>query len=72
MACRLRERTGVCLHHQCEFSDQTEHGYECVDVVGAWCEVGDGCLEECPYSWPESDTEITNKAVRAFEDRYGE
>lgn len=57
-------------NHRCEFSDETEHGYEGVDVVGVWCEVGDGCLRKCPYSWPADDKATTAKAVRAFKDKF--
>ncbi len=61
MACYGRQKTGSCDHTQCPFSD--ESGYECVEVVGGMCEVGDGCVRACPYSWPAKNTKKTEKAV---------
>ena len=71
MTCERREATGYCDHYQCPFKDETEHGYQCVDVVeGIFlfldeknkgiCECGDGCLEKCKYSFdPEVQVEVT-------------
>ena len=37
----------------CPYSRETDHGYECVEfLLGKYCEVGDGCLPECEFSWP--------------------
>lgn len=62
MSCNHREKNGVCSHYQCPYSKDT--GYDCVDVFGDFCEVGDGCLEACSYSWPQ---DRKKDAVAAFE-----
>lgn len=69
MACQRRQETGTCSHHQCEFSYDTGHGYECVMVIDGFCEVGEDCLLVCPYSFrmPEQ----IDKATKAFK-RYSE
>ena len=73
MACSTREKTNWCSHHQCGYSDQTEHGYQCVDLAefmsDIYCECGDGCVQECPYSYPHNDTYL-RYAVAAFENKY--
>lgn len=55
MACPKRINCGSCPHHQCQFSDLTPHGYECVDILatesGQYCEVGENCIKECPFSY---------------------
>ena len=51
MACEKRRRTGSCSHHQCEFKDQTEDGYQCVSVIGGFCEMGEDCIKECSHSF---------------------
>lgn len=33
MACKDKNITGKCNHVQCRFSDKTEHGYECIDLI---------------------------------------
>jgi hypothetical protein len=58
MACIRLQRTGSCSHYQCPFSDETLHGYECVDLLRSKdgrlvCEVGCECLEKCPYFVPK-------------------
>ncbi len=60
MACQTREKTGTCSHHQCQFSDQTREGYECVDVIDNFCEIGLNCVKECPYSYEQDEeTKVT-------------
>jgi hypothetical protein len=65
MACVSKDIHGSCNHPQCEFSAETTHGYECVDITyfqgHTFCEVGDGCLAKCPHSWQAN----TDKAVVA-------
>lgn len=74
MACNKREETGRCPHYQCPFSEMTKHGYECVDVFtsevnGApvsFCEIGEGCLTECPLSWKKGDNSAQEKAAEKW------
>jgi hypothetical protein len=70
MGCQLRQRTGDCNHHQCPFQEETEHGYECVDIIieegVAFCECGEGCLEKCPHSWIKNSSSKVEKAVMKF------
>jgi hypothetical protein len=63
MACRIRQATGACSHHQCPYPDETVHGYQCVDfftsklasgLVQPFCEAGVNCLGKCRYSYPLS------------------
>ena len=49
MACEFREMTGTCGHSQCPVPEQS--GYECIDIVQGFCEVGEDCVKDCPYSW---------------------
>lgn len=70
MACQKRIKTGHCGHHQCEFSDYS--GYECVEIVGNYCECGCGCTSDCSYSWPYHDENTNEQALKAFEEIYGE
>lgn len=70
MACSKRERTGCCKHYQCPHSDKTDHGYDCVEVVGDFCEVGEGCYQPCELSWAADDTETAAKAKRAWGEVY--
>lgn len=67
MACQTRERTGSCNHSQCLFSNETDHGYECVDIRSGFCEVGEGCLEKCSYSWKPTDKKASAAALEAFD-----
>lgn len=70
MACQRRENTGSCSHHQCEFSKETEHGYECVDIISGYgvdfCEVGDSCLSKCPYSYGKLDGSAQDLAAASY------
>jgi hypothetical protein len=68
MACQVREKTGNCGHHQCEFSQETSHGYECVDILYwnkiPFCEIGKNCHQKCKFSWikgSNSEVEIAMK-----------
>jgi hypothetical protein len=65
MACVHKDIHGSCNHPQCEFSQETPHGYQCVDITyfqgHTFCEVGDGCIAQCPHSWQPG----TDKAVVA-------
>ena len=60
MACQKRERLGYCSCYQCQFTDRTDHGYECVMVnyLLHLCECGLGCIPDCPYSYT-SDQVVT-------------
>lgn len=66
MACTRREKTGQCSHHQCAFKDSTLEGYECVDLVEGYCEVGADCVRECPHSWETSDVDRSQLADEAW------
>ena len=62
MACLRRERTGFCSHHQCEYSDETPHGAQCIEIFHtpgilgvSFCEVGEDCpVKQCSYSYDSS------------------
>ena len=65
MACDRKEATGYCDHHQCAFKDITMR--ECVDVIENFCECGDGCVKECPYSFaPEFQEHVTKLFSRRY------
>lgn len=54
MACETRERTGKCTHFQCQFSDVTPHGYNCVEIFPEGCEGSEpGCPEICKNKMKE-------------------
>jgi hypothetical protein len=69
MACHKKLTTGHCSHPQCGFSDQTEHGYECVDIFYSakqdrhYCEVGHNCVKECPYSYGDDQVKNVDEAT---------
>lgn len=67
MACIKRQRLGYCEHFQCPYPTETEHGYECLDLVGTFCEVGKDCLPKCPHSWSSQDVQKSREADEAFE-----
>lgn len=67
MACDQRRSLGYCPHYQCPYKDETEHGYECVEVVDIYCECGDGCLEKCEYSFPP---EKMDEVTKIFAEKY--
>ena len=68
MACARREITGWCNHYQCPFTAETSHGDECVELIKdsdrTFCEVGDGCLEKCPYSFGSELQEYVTELFR--------
>lgn len=66
MACDKRQATGSCPHHQCEYSYDTDHGYECVDIFGGFCECGLDCVKECPYSYTKKDEPEVNAVVESI------
>lgn len=68
MACSKRENGGACTHHKCAYRDKSPHGNECVNVVGGYCEVGEGCVPECPHSWSKNDRVRRAGATKAFFD----
>jgi hypothetical protein len=70
MACYQREQTGSCNHHQCQFSSDTDHGYECVELASGFCECGEDCLAKCPHSWRTSAR--AEQADTAFRRKYPE
>jgi hypothetical protein len=67
MSCERRNNTGKCVHFQCPFANLS--GYECVELASQngklYCEIGNGCVPECEYSYPDG-TEETDQAVAAF------
>lgn len=64
MSCEKRMRTGSCGHQQCPHPNAS--GYQCVTIVAGYCEVGQGCVEKCDFSWKDDDKETTYKAIEAF------
>lgn len=70
MACTQRERTGICKHTQCPHPIKT--GLDCVEVVGMFCEIGEDCAPDCPYSWKKSDHRSARRARVAWADRIAE
>lgn len=65
MACSKRERTGFCTHSQCPFPEQS--GYECIEIIDNFCEIGEGCVVECEHSYTQAESE---KAIAAFKAAY--
>ena len=53
---------GLHNHHQCEFSDQTTHGFKCVGIYAGYCEVGKDCLKECGHSYRAADARKVEEA----------
>lgn len=70
MACVGRQQSGSCSHFQCPYSTDTQHHYECVDIVKGFCEAGENCLPKCKHSWQKNDTERSSAAYKAFEALY--
>ena len=70
MACYQKEKTGSCCHRQCPYPNDS--GYECVDIAEGFCEVGDGCVSLCPFSWKKEDTKKTERAEKAFKRKFPE
>ena len=64
--CIRKQKVGYCGHPQCPHPDKTEHGYECVDIVDNYCEVGEDCVPECPYSFPKEQAVYANDAFRMW------
>jgi len=60
------------MHHNCEFSGCTEHGYKIVEVIEKYCEIGQGCYEKCPFSWKADDEATSRKADEAYERAFPE
>jgi hypothetical protein len=64
IVCDARMKNGHCGHFQCEYSDETAHGQQCVNIVlyGAGngdidiavCDMGEYCLKKCLFSWASS------------------
>ena len=52
------------MHHNCQFNDQS--GWNLVEVVSGFCEVGSGCVKECPHSWRKKDKKTEAKADAAY------
>lgn len=69
MACERRKRTGRCSHYQCPYSDETDHGYECVEIMGDFCEAGENCIAECNYSY-KAGTEQAKLAEQQYKEIY--
>lgn len=69
MTCTKREGAGHCGHHQCPYSEFTQHGYKCVELADGWCEAGASCLPDCPHSY-DLNSEDEEKALAAFDARY--
>jgi len=53
--------------HQCEFVETTEHHINCVSVADGFCEYGEGCVVDCPLSWPDGDEEKNEASEVAFQ-----
>lgn len=74
MGCQKKERGEPCGHHQCPFSSETSHGYECVDILfsivdgsnHAFCEAGEGCLSKCTYSFNKGDGSLAARAAEEW------
>ncbi len=49
------------MHHNCNFRNETEHGYGVVEVVRGYCEVGLNCHKKCPFSFGKKDEKKVNK-----------
>jgi len=69
MACEKRRELGYCGHYQCPHPDKTDHGYECVEIVDGFCEVGYNCYPACPHSY-RADSPEEAAAYAAFETKY--
>jgi hypothetical protein len=67
MACEKRRNTGSCVHDQCPYPYNNPYGYECIEIVNGFCEVGLDCYEPCPYSYDESRY---SEATQAFACKY--
>lgn len=73
MACSIREATGTCKHFQCPYP--TLSGYNCVELIGSFCEIGEGCeglKANCPYAWRNNDWKSRRNVQRALVDKYPE
>ena len=48
------------MAHTCQFVHETSHGYlkVMVDHSLDLCEVGDGCVKECPFAYTAADIKI--------------
>lgn len=70
MACLKNQEEGHCSHFKCEFADQTQHGYECVDILYGtsvpFCEVGENCISKCPYSWVKNSNTNVEKSMKVW------
>ena len=64
MACWEKERTGSCDHFQCPYPSETEHGFECIELIECYCEIGLDCLEKCPYSYTKEDEAKVDAAIK--------
>lgn len=62
MACYLKENTGNCNHTQCPFPDISS--FECVEVVGGFCEVGLNCVKQCQFSFTQNKERHANNAFQ--------
>lgn len=55
-------------HSKCPFPDKS--GYNIVDIMDhnniPFCEVGECCVSECPYSWTAGSGSETEKAAEAW------
>lgn len=54
-----------CLHAQCPYPQ--ESGYDCVEVVAGYCEIGENCVKQCQFSYKKNKTQF---AIKAFEEKY--
>lgn len=54
-----------CHHSQCPFPEQS--GYNCVEIVGGYCEIGQNCVKQCQFSYSKRKTV---HAIEAFKQKY--
>lgn len=64
MACERKKQQGHCNHFQCQYPEAS--GYECVDIMGDYCEVGEGCINDCKFSFIEGDTEARENQMQSL------
>lgn len=65
MACAKRKQTGDCLHNQCPYPAHS--GYECVEIIDHFCEVGTTCpTRDCPFAISNDRLDDANKTFARY------